>query len=284
MRSALEFLRPNSDLSAEVGLIRSHVDRLANGSPDRLNKLRIAYVEELAEGNRFTKQVQDERIGLPPFGWMPAPSVRVAELRPFVQATYAMGAPKVHPSASDPFIRLWNPKTRRSAMLQRLINQDEHVRRSFGQVAGGTVVLDGRNDGTVCCTSSALTGDAGSGSQGQSPAYHPLTMYDLFQQLDKQVQDEAAEVYKKQNPGYGMIGIGLSGLMGMGVNMGMNGPVAGVVNAMQSIYGPDDSVEATDVAVFRLDTDRLEQMYQLYRQITSKHNDNAKATIDHLRA
>jgi hypothetical protein len=141
-----------SDLLGKLGVNAEVFDRglgnLAKAPIAALKDLRVAYSKALVESNKFTAGVVDTRVNLPPFCFNPTPQSALSALQPYLSKTYFETAQTEHASA-DRVDRIIQPRTRRAAMLQRLINDNAHVRASFEKVAGGTVVVDGRMDGTI---------------------------------------------------------------------------------------------------------------------------------------
>jgi hypothetical protein len=235
----------------------------------RLDTKDDLYLEEMVAGNKFLATVEDGRADLPPPSFVPPPSDRLPELRPYVAHLYSDGSPLEHATAADPFERLLDSSTRGAAVLQRLVNTNEHVRAAVGKVVGGRIIADGRNDGalslvdssrssgqpisgTVGCQASAMSGGGGwsAGAPADGTGGDPGSVYGWLGQLNDQILGEAKVTHQKQ--------IDASSAAGSG-----------------GVTGPDGNVEAFDVAVFRLDTDRLEQMHGLINQVQKKHDQDA---------
>jgi hypothetical protein len=141
-----------NDLLGRLGVSPETFDRglgsLARAPIAALRDLRVAYSKALVEANKFATGTIDARVNLPPFCFNPPPQDALSSLRGFLSATYFQPPETKHETAEQ-IDRVFNLRTRRAAILQRLLNENTHVRAAFERIAGGLVIPDGRMDGTI---------------------------------------------------------------------------------------------------------------------------------------
>lgn len=200
-------------VSAEV--LGNSVGQLSRGSNARLSNLGVAYARAAMEANRFSAGVIDGRVELPPFLYNPAPREALAQRQTIVGGTYWQPTVSDRGSDNQELARLMDPRTRRAAMLQRLLNGEPSVQSAVGKVVGGTVVADSRTDGTVTMNppgtavlQSALTADPSGGlvSVGAGPVQAPtappsgapMNLYQLLEAMDAAVMVEANTIQAAQ--------------------------------------------------------------------------------------
>ncbi|MCC7384344.1 MAG: hypothetical protein IT384_21035 [Deltaproteobacteria bacterium] len=272
-------------------------------------------------GNALTGVTLDaRRPDLPPFLYNPPPAEIRARRRPKVERTYARPAPPPqHASAADPLRRIFNPKTRRVAIMQHVINTNPLVRAAFERSIVTRVVLNGRADGTITVVDPNASIAVSTGAMTNAPPMQ--NFYDLLSQLDREVMEQAARVAATANSSTGAynpsttppalpFGLGLESTLGgegpsgltptneddpdseeegsIGLNAQSSGlttgPAGGTMLPTAAIANNAGNA-STDIESQKLNmiVQRLNQMYTLISGMFSKYNQNATSASNNLR-
>lgn len=291
-----------------LGVSAEVVDRrLLSRVPLRtLQNLGVAYGAALAEANKFSKDVSDGRIEIPPFGYNSPPRDALRQLRKTVGRTYwrAPGEPR-HPTHGALMQGLMNPRTSRGVKLGRLLHGSEAVRRTFEKTAGAKVVLDGRNDGKVSLRvpQAGVTTSAMTGAPVGPPSRERIN--ELLAAMDAAVLEQAQKL-RPGNSGGTFTELGKGNLLGPSLTSSSEGedeeggtqstasaldglgytPGGVPIGPGNPINQPDARIESVDVGTLHLKRlmDKRDQMYDLFRQVNDKHNQSANTAVNNLKA
>lgn len=250
-------------------------------------------------GNLMTGEALDARKDLPPQGFNPSPAEVRARRRATLAKTYARPQVRRHPSAHDPFTRLRDPATRRSAMLQRLVSTDGLVRASFERAVGAKLVRDGRTDGILTLVETP-PGEIGVSKGAMSSGITPQSFYDMLAGMDAQVMRMAAEVaaMQAQRGAGGSAGVSSGSFLGMPFGPGlpmfdawggedlMGGLGASLGALASNVAGvTEGSGNSVDVAVQKvsLAIQRMNQMYSLIGSMYSKYNESGSQAVNNIK-
>ncbi len=250
-------------------------------------------------GNLMTGEALDARKDFPPQGYNPPPSEMRAKRRVSLSKTYSRPSVVRHPSARDPFTPLKNPETRRSAMMQRLLNTNALVRDGFERAVGAKLVRNGRTDG-VLTLAETPPGEIGVAKGAMGSGISQQSFYDALAAMDAAVMRQAAELAELQaqngaggDPG-GTAGSYLGMPFGPGMPMfsawggedqmdGLGASLGGLAsNVAGEATGPGGSV---DVATQKLSlsVQRMNQMYSLIGSMYTKYNESGGQAVNNIK-
>lgn len=277
----------------QLGISPEALAQLGGVSEQRLAALseRIDINFETADplsGNKYSGTVQDGRWNIgKPMGVLD-PQASKQERGAYASGTYYEARPSGHPSAEDLFSALLDPETQAGAMFARGLQTNDQLRQRFEHQAALHVVPDGRADGMVSV--SALTAPSGSG--GLTGGGSSQTFFDLLNQMDQAIMEEASRLGGMMTAGSDMYGWTRASQPSQGVSgFSADGPFSGG----DSYFGggtPPVGSEATDSAqgvdemtleIKRL-MDKRNQMYDITKSVFDKYNDAAKVAIQNMKA
>lgn len=274
-------------LGATADAIQNQVATLGSSPLAALKQLGLVYGAEGLEGNKFAQRVSDSRAEIAPPLHNPRPQDRLAVLNQFLRETYFVRRPEAHASSEDPFVGLLTRRRSEGAKLGRLVQNNESVRAAVGRKVGGEVLADGRTDGVISVSTSAMTA-AGSNEASFSNFPPSQNIYDLFVAMDQAILMEAAKLGKLQTGGARTPGARV---------MGGKGSLEGMIGQGTSVSGLlGDSPEATadeldasgsiDVGTLNLKRmiDKRDQMMNAVKNVFEKWNMAAKTAIDNAKA